>query len=275
MSRSMIPPVRGLLRGKTACITGGTTGIGRAIALEYLHQGANVAVNHLGLSRDEDQRRSMLDTAAEIRRQATDGEPAGQMIDLAGDITDPETGTKLVAAAVREWGQLDIVVSNAGIFKPAEFLSLEKKQFDDTMRVNVNGAFYTCQAAARQMAAQGRGGSIIGISSISALQGGGLQTHYTPSKAAVASMVQSMAVAMAPHRVRVNALLPGTVHTQLADDEMNDPARRARLEAKIPLGSGKPADLAGPAVFLGCEQLSSWMTGSQILVDGGMYAHLQ
>ena len=152
---------------------------------------------------------------------------------------------------------------------------LKKEQFDDTMRVNVNGAFYTVQAAAQQMVKQGHGGSIIGISSISALQGGGMQVHYTPSKAAVMSMIQSMAVSLAPYNIRCNALLPGTVHTQLADEEVLDATKRARLEAKIPLGIGKPSDLAGPAVFLGCDQLSSWMTGSQILVDGGMFAHLQ
>lgn len=102
-----------------------------------------------------------------------------------------------------------------------------------------------------------------------------MQVHYTPSKAAIASMIQSMAISLAPHKIRCNALLPGTVHTQLAEEEMQDKDKRARLEAKIPLGSGKPEDLAGPAVFLGCEQLSGWMTGSQILVDGGMFAHLQ
>ena len=153
--------------------------------------------------------------------------------------------------------------------------SLEKKQFDSTITVNVNGAFYTCQSAARQMVRQGHGGSIIGISSISALQGGGLQVHYTPSKAAIASMVQSMAVALAPYNIRCNALLPGTVHTQLADMDMKDEKKRAFLEQKIPMGVGKAEDLAGPAVFLACDQLSNWMTGSQILVDGGMYAHLQ
>jgi L-rhamnose 1-dehydrogenase len=153
--------------------------------------------------------------------------------------------------------------------------SLTKQQFDDTMRVNVNGAFYVCQSAARQMVKQGHGGSIIGISSISALQGGGLQVHYTPTKAAAMSMIQSMAVSLAPHKIRCNALLPCTVHTQLAEEEMQDDVKRALLEKKIPMGVGKPHDLAGPAVFLGCDQLSSWMTGSQILVDGGMYAHLQ
>lgn len=148
--------------------------------------------------------------------------------------------------------------------------------FDRTMEVNVNGAFYSCQAAARQMVKQGQGGSIIGISSISALVGGGLQTHYTPSKAAVASMIQSMAIALAKHKIRCNALLPGTIHTQLAEEDMQNKTKRAYLEQRIPMGRvGRPHDLAGPAVFLASEELSGYMTGSQVLVDGGMFVHLQ
>ncbi len=115
--------VGGLLRGKTACITGGTTGIGRAIALAYLRQGANVVVNHLDLPRDTELKKSLLKTAAEIKKQGTSDKPAGELLELAGDVTDPKTGDELVAAAVGAWGKLDILVSNAGIFKPAEFLS--------------------------------------------------------------------------------------------------------------------------------------------------------
>lgn len=144
------------------------------------------------------------------------------------------------------------------------------------MRVNVNGAFYTCQAAAKQMVAQGRGGSIIGISSISALVGGGKQVHYTPTKAAVLSMMQSMAIALAKDKIRCNALLPGTIHTQLADRDMQNDEKRRYLEQRIPWGRvGKPEDMAGPAVFLACNELSGYMTGSQVLVDGGMFVHLQ
>jgi L-rhamnose 1-dehydrogenase len=153
---------------------------------------------------------------------------------------------------------------------------LSKKQFDRTMEVNVNGAFYTCQAAAQQMVKQGNGGAIIGISSISALVGGGLQVHYTPTKAAVLSMIQSMAIALAKDKIRCNALLPGTIHTQLADDDMQNKEKRESLEHRIPMGRvGKPEDLAGPAVFLASEELSGFMTGSQMLVDGGMFVHLQ
>ncbi|KAF5519480.1 L-rhamnose-1-dehydrogenase [Colletotrichum aenigma] len=264
-----------LLRGKIAAITGGTTGIGRAITLEYLRQGANVAVNHLGLPQDEKHRHSLLEEAESLAKAGTKDQPTGQLIELAGDVTNPETGKTLVSAAVKKWGGLDVFVANAGIFKAAEFLTLEKEVFDKSMQVNVNGAFYSCQAAANQMVKQGRGGSIIGISSISALVGGGLQTHYTPTKAAVLSMIQSMAIALAKDKIRCNALLPGTIHTQLAEPDMQNEEKRKYLQQRIPMGVGKPQDLAGPAVFLACPELSGFMTGSQVLVDGGMFVNLQ
>lgn len=126
------------------------------------------------------------------------------------------------------------------------------------------------------MVKQGRGGSIIGVSSISALVGGGLQVHYTPTKAAILSMIQSMAISLAKDNIRCNALLPGTIHTQLANDDMQNPEKRSYLEKRIPMGRvGRPEDMAGPAVFLASEALSGYMTGSQILADGGMFVHLQ
>ncbi|KAJ3466548.1 hypothetical protein MRS44_004112 [Fusarium solani] len=260
-----------LLAGKTAAITGGTTGIGRAITLEYLRQGANVAVNHLGLSKDEPLRRSLVDEAKRLSSEAPEGAPTGQLLEIAGDVTDPETGKALVAEAVKRWGALDVFVANAGIFKANEFLDIEKETFDKSMKVNVNGAFYACQAAARQMVKQGNGGSIIGISSISALVGGGFQVHYTPTKAALLSMTQSMAIALAKDKIRVNALLPGTIHTQLADADMANEEKRKYLEHRIPWGRvGNPEDLAGPAVFLACDKMSGFVTGAQLLVDGGM-----
>lgn len=146
------------------------------------------------------------------------------------------------------------------------------------MRTNLDGAFYVTQAAARQMAQRQEpaGGSIIGVSSISALVGGGGQTHYTPTKAGVLSLMQSTAVALGRYNIRCNALLPGTIHTQLAEEDMQNEAKKAYLEHRIPMGRvGSPQDLAGPAVFLASEQLSGYMTGSQVLVDGGMFVHLQ
>ncbi len=126
------------------------------------------------------------------------------------------------------------------------------------------------------MVKQGHGGSIIAVSSISALQGGRMQTHYTPTNAGILSMVQSMAISMGAHNIRCNALMPGTIKTQLSEDEVGDEARRKALEAKIPLGrAGETQDMAEPAVFLACEQMSGFVTGAGLLADGGMFAYLQ
>ncbi|KAK5629170.1 hypothetical protein RRF57_004885 [Xylaria bambusicola] len=264
-----MPPTN-LLTGKTAIITGGTTGIGRAIALEYIRQGANVVVNHLGLVRDEAHLHSLLSEAESIR--------PGSISHLPGSVSDPSTGSALVSHAASLYGgRIDICVSNAGICQFAEFLTLDADLFSRTVRTNLDGAFYVVQAAARHMSQQSPpGGSIIGISSISALVGGGLQTHYTPTKAGVLSLMQSCAVALGKHGIRCNSLLPGTIKTQLNEEDLNDEKKRTYMEGRIPLGrTGVPRDLAGPAVFLACEELSGYVTGAQLLVDGGLFVNLQ
>jgi L-rhamnose 1-dehydrogenase len=153
---------------------------------------------------------------------------------------------------------------------------LEPDLMQSHSRVNYEGAFFACQAAARQMAKQGDGGSIIAISSISALVGGGQQTHYTPTKAAILSLTQSMAIALGKYKIRVNALLPGTIRTQLNEEDLANEEKRKYTESRIPLGrTGEPNDLAGPAVFLACDELSGYVNGAQLLVDGGMFVNLQ
>lgn len=155
-------------------------------------------------------------------------------------------------------------------------IRIEPPLLSHSLDVNVKGAFYGCQAAAKQMVQQGHGGSIIAVSSISALVGGGLQTHYTPTKAAVLSLIQSMAISLGKHQIRCNALLPGTINTQLADHDMKNPKKKAYLESRIPLGRiGNPQDMAGPAVFLACEELSGYVNGAPLLADGGMFVNLQ
>lgn len=120
-----------------------------------------------------------------------------------------------------------------------------------------------------------QGGSIIGVSSISALVGGAGQTHYTPTKAGVLSLMQSCACALGKYGIRCNALLPGTIRTQLNDEDMADEGKKAYMEGRIPLGRlGQPRDLAGPAVFLASD-LSGYMSGAQMLVDGGAFVNLQ
>ncbi|KAK1253121.1 hypothetical protein MKX08_004308 [Trichoderma sp. CBMAI-0020] len=270
-------PLKGLLAGKTAIITGGTTGIGRAICLGYLGQGCNVVVNHLGLEKDQAHLDSLI---AEARAILAKDPEAGRLAHQAGDVREIETAARLVAAAVEHSGEarrLDICVSNAGVCTFADFLTLSPDLLETTFRTNVDGAFYITQAAARQMALNQSpsGGSIIGMSSISALVGGGLQTHYTPTKAGVTSLMQSTAVALGKYGIRCNALLPGTIRTQLNEEDLADDAKRNYMEGRIPLGrTGQPADMAGPAIFLACEELSGYVTGAQLLVDGGLFLRL-
>jgi len=257
-----------LLTGKVALITGGVTGIGRAIALEYLNQGANVAVNHFPDEKSSSQYQSLFEEAG--------SDHSTKLIAVPGDVSNPETGTSIVQTTVSRFGRLDIFVNNAGVCQFHDFLTLPPSLLQQTLSTNLEGAFFAVQAAARQMAAQTPpGGSIIGISSISALVGGAGQTHYTPTKAGVLSLMQSCACALGQYNIRCNALLPGTIRTQLNDEDLADEGKRAYMEGRIPLGRlGRPADLAGPAVFLASD-LSAYVTGAQLLVDGGLFVNLQ
>jgi L-rhamnose 1-dehydrogenase len=162
-----------------------------------------------------------------------------------------------------------------------------------TVGTNLTGAFFAIQSAARHMCASGAGGSIIAVSSVSALVGGSRQAHYTPTKAGLLSLMQSCACALGRHGVRCNALLPGTVLTRLNEEDMREGGeKRAYMEGRIPLGRlGEPADVAGPAVFLASDLsryvvslvscLAVWhdltflQTGAQLLVDGGLFVNLQ
>jgi len=266
-----------LLAKKNAIITGGTTGIGRAIAISFLRHGCNVTVNHLDLEKDKPHLNSLIAEADAIR---ADDPEAGLLAHLAGDVREPQTAADLVTYAVQHGGtgRLDVCVSNAGICTFAEFLDLDADLFANTVRTNLDGAFYVVQAAARQMARHQTpsGGSIIAISSISALVGGGQQTHYTPTKAGVLSLMQSTAVALGQYSIRCNALLPGTIRTQLNEEDLADDAKRTYMEGRIPLGrTGVPSDLSGPAVFLASDELSGYVTGAQLLVDGGLFVNLQ
>ncbi|XXH01666.1 NADPH-dependent 1-acyl dihydroxyacetone phosphate reductase [Hypoxylon texense] len=256
-----------LLAGKVAAITGGVTGIGRAIALDYIKHGASVAVNFLEDSASREHFESL--------QKQLDADDAKRLIGVVGDIRKRATGTELVSKVVREFGALDVFVANAGVCQFRDFLALDGETLEYHLQTNINGTFWTTQAAAKQMVRQGRGGSIIGISSISAHLGGAQQVHYTPTKAAVLSMMQSQACALGKYQIRCNALLPGTTRTQLVADDLAKPGKLKYLENRTPVGRvGEPADLGGPAVFLGSD-LSRFVTGAQLLVDGGISISLQ
>jgi len=148
--------------------------------------------------------------------------------------------------------------------------------WERTRQVNLDGSFYVVQAVANQMKAQvPQGGSIIGISSISALVGGELQCHYTPTKAGILSLMQSCAVALGKYGIRANAILPGTIQTDINKEDLSDLEKREYMIKRTALGRlGAPDDIAGPVVFLASD-LAKYVTGASLLVDGGLFVNLQ
>jgi L-rhamnose 1-dehydrogenase len=152
---------------------------------------------------------------------------------------------------------------------------MPQETLERTLRVNLHGAYYMTQAAANRMKDQGHGGSIIAISSISALVGGEYQTHYTPTKAGVHSLMQSCAIALGRYGIRCNSVMPGTIATSINKEDLAQPGKRAYMEDRIPLGRlGRPEDVAGCVVFLASD-LARYVTGASVLVDGGLYVNLQ
>jgi L-rhamnose 1-dehydrogenase len=252
-----------LLEGKTVLITGGSSGIGAAAAVEAARQGADVAINYIGADA------GAHDVVARIEALGR------RCVALKGDVAEPETATAFVGRAADALGRVDVLVSNAGICPFHAFLDMPAATFERTMAVNLHGAFYMVQAAANRMVAQGGGGAIVAVSSISALVGGEYQSHYTPTKAGVHSLMQSAAIALGRHGIRCNSVLPGTIRTEINRDDLADTGKRERMAARVPLGRlGEPEDLAGPIVFLASD-MARYVTGAALLVDGGAYVNLQ
>ncbi len=252
-----------LLEGKTVLITGASGGIGRAAAIGCARHGANVAINYLSDSEGAES------TVAEIEALGR------RAIAVKGDVSDPDQAPIFIKAAVDAFGAVDVFVSNAGICPFHAFLDMPRDVLERTMRVNLHGAYYMAQAAANRMVDQGRGGALIAVSSISALVGGGMQTHYTPTKAGVHSLMQSCAIALGPHGIRCNSVLPGTIETDINREDLADPKKREYMAGRIPLGRlGEPDDMVGPIVFLASD-MARYVTGAALLVDGGAFVNLQ
>lgn len=254
------------LEGKAAIVTGAGQGIGRAIALALAREGADILVGEMNAETGPQ-------TAAEVRALGRKG------VATRTDVSRLDHIQAMVDAAAANFGRLDILVNNAGVLKVQDLFALTEADWDRTFAVNVRGLFFCLQAAARRMREQG-GGAIVNISSIAGRAGRPIMVDYAATKAAVISITQSAARALAPHRIRVNAICPGLVDTALWDhiDDVwgvqmqglpKGEQKRRRVE-HVPLGRmEQPEDVAKAVVFLASDE-ADYVTGQALNVCGGL-----
>jgi 2-deoxy-D-gluconate 3-dehydrogenase len=249
------------LSSKVAVVTGGAVGIGFGIARRLAEAGAKVVIADVN-------GRAATDAAAQLttRGWTASATPA--------DVSAPQQAAGLIDTAVRTYGAIDILVNNAGIYPTIPLMKMQPEDFERILSVNLKGAFFCTKAAAEQMIAQGRGGKIVNVTSIDALHPSmvGLAT-YDASKHALWGFTKNVALELAPHKIWVNAIAPGGISTPGtgaggANPQMEE--MMAPFVARIPMHRiGEPDDIGKVALFL-VSDLASYMTGSQIVVDGGV-----
>ncbi|MEZ5648832.1 MAG: SDR family oxidoreductase [Alphaproteobacteria bacterium] len=247
------------LKDKVAFITGGARGIGLACAQAFLAEGAKIVIS------DVDAR-----AGKEALKTLNVGEDRAHYLDC--DVGDKAAVDRAIAATVASFGKLDIAIANAGIVKTADVLELTEADFDAVLRVNLKGAFWVAQAAARQMVAQKTGGAIIAMSSVNAVMAIPNILPYVVSKGGINQMIKAMAIALAPKGIRVNGIGPGSIATEVFAKVATDKAAMTRILSRTPLGRvGEAEEIGRVAAFLASDD-ASYITGTTIYADGGRLA---
>jgi NAD(P)-dependent dehydrogenase (short-subunit alcohol dehydrogenase family) len=247
------------LAGKKALVTGASRGIGQVIAVAFARAGADVALaarTGAGLA----------ETGAAVR------DLGRQAVEFPADLTSRDAAEDVVKAAIKELGQLDIVVNNAGGSSfVAPFLDMRQSGWDKVLRLNLDATMWICQVAGAHMTARGAG-SVINVASVAGLAGAPFLAPYGAAKAAVVSLTKTLAVEWGRSGVRINALCPGWTATELNRVMWDSPDGGAATIANIPMARwGRAEEMAGPAVFLASDA-SSFMTGQVLVIDGGQTA---
>jgi NAD(P)-dependent dehydrogenase (short-subunit alcohol dehydrogenase family) len=247
------------LENKVVVVTGAARGIGKAIARRFLEEGARVVAADI----DADGGSALVAELGAI----------GAVRFVACDVGDAASVANLVASAIAAFGEIDVLVNNAAILAAVDFLDLAEADFDRVLRVNLKGAFLCGQAVARHMVERvktgGTAGAIVNLSSVNAVFAIANQVPYSVSKGGINQLTKVMALSLAPHGIRVNAIGPGSIMTEMLAAVMDDEAARKRILSRTPLGRiGDPAEIAAIAVFLASEQ-ASYITGQTIYADGG------
>lgn len=244
-----------LLNGKSVLITGGSRGIGREMVHLFLKEGARVYYVSTREGSHQDESRKIAE------------ESGTSVAWYRGDVSDEEGITRTVETILEDSGGLDVLVNNAGITQDGLSFRMSSEDWDRVIKVNLYSAFYICRPVSRSMV-KARSGSIINISSVVGLLGNPGQINYAASKAGLIGLTKTLAREVATRGVRVNALAPGYIATDMTKD-LNDKAKDA-LASSIPMGRvGEPGEIAGAALFLASDY-STYVTGQVISVDGGM-----
>jgi NAD(P)-dependent dehydrogenase (short-subunit alcohol dehydrogenase family) len=252
---------------KVAIITGGSSGIGKEVATRFVADGGSVVI----VGRD-----SAKAEAAAKEVDATEKRAVAHV----GDIALPATGEAAVKTALERFERLDVLFNNAGIFGPKPFLDVTEDEYDRFLNIILKGKFFTAQAAAKAMKAAGHGGAIVQTGSMWGLQAIGAtpSSAYSAANGGVHALVKNLAIELAPHKIRVNAIAPGVIETPVYSTFLTPEQVKAVLptfNAMHPLGrNGQPADAAEALLFLASDQ-ASFITGVVLPVDGGIMAGRQ
>lgn len=246
-----------LLKGKKALITGGTSGIGKEIARRFAKEGADVAV----FGTNPERAQQVLEELNQMK--AEDQFFSSHIV----NVSDRKTVEEAIQALTAEWGKIDILVNNAGITRDNLLMKMTEEDWDTVIDTNLKSVYNACQALVRSMI-KARSGKIINISSVVGLTGNAGQTNYAASKAGMIGFTKALALELAARNICVNCIAPGFIKTRMTDVLAD--VHKEGLMKKIPMGRmGEPEDIADAAVFLASD-LSKYITGQVLTVDGGM-----
>ena len=251
------------LENKVALITGGAKGIGRAACIRFAKEGAKIIVGDISSTADEVVKEILVF--------------GGEAVAFDANVADKRKVNEMIDFAIEKFGRLDILVANAGICPFEEFLKIDEKLLDKVIGVNQKGVFFCAQAAMKAMIGKRIKGRLIFTSSVSSIFGGELQAHYCATKGAVNQMMKSIAIAAGPYGITSNAVLPGTVITDINRRQLEEeqPELKEYFIKRTPLGRlPTPEDIANAMLFFASDD-ASCVSGATLIVDGGMSVNLQ
>jgi glucose 1-dehydrogenase len=248
----------GQLDQKVAIVTGADSGIGRAIALQFAAEGAAVVINYA----------HARDKAVQVQQEIAQKD--GQSVIIQADVSQPLQAMGLIQQTITSFKRIDIMVNNAGMEIHSPFLDVTEEQFDRVLSVDLKGAFFCAQAAAREMVARKIAGRIINISSVHEDLAMPQNAPYCCAKGGVRMLTRTISLELAPHKITVNNIAPGAIHTPIDADVEADPEKMAALLKEIPLQRmGQPEEVARLALYLASDA-AAYVTGSTFIIDGGL-----